>query len=250
VLAARTAGNHAMRNIARRNEVAKRFKHDVKLRLDAECQVKVEEVIRRKFPAHAILGEEDAEDRAKSKGTSEFEWVIDPIDGTVNCSHGLPFWCSSVAVRRGAKFLAGAIYSPALRELYTACVGKPACLNGKPIHVSTIGKLAESIVFTGLDKNIHKNIAPFEIFERIAGNTQKARITGSAALDICRVACGQAEAYFESGIYIWDIAAAGLIVQQAGGRIELLARQDNHRLCFIATNGKVHNAMKKLVRPL
>lgn len=247
VSAAKTAGNHAMKNMSRRNRVARRYLHDVKLELDIECQIRAEKTIEDTFPDHAILGEEDEEVGIVRGHGSEYEWIIDPIDGTVNFSHGLPFWCCSVAVRKNERVLAGAVYSPGLGELFTARAGGPALCNGVPVRVSRIRAVSDSMVFTGLDKNIDRGIPPYAMFERISGSVQRARIMGCAALDICRVASGRAEAYFESGIYIWDVAAAGLIVQRAGGRVETLAAGEGHRLSFLATNGRVHAALKRLL---
>ncbi len=247
VAAAKTAGNHAMRNVSRRHEIAKRFKHDVKLQLDLECQAKAEEVVRNNFPSHAIIGEEDVADAKKLNTGSDFTWIIDPIDGTVNFSHGLPFWCCSVAVQHNDETVAGAIYAPILNELYTASAGAPARCNGKRLQVSTIAKAADSIVCTGLDKNITRGRSNYAKFEKLWEHIQRGRIIGCAALDICRVASGQAEAYFESAVYIWDVAAAGLIVKQAGGKVEILEQKSGHRLSFIATNGLVHVEMKRLI---
>jgi myo-inositol-1(or 4)-monophosphatase len=248
VAATQAAADHAMRNVSRRNEVAKRFKHDVKLQLDIECQAKAEEVVQFHFPSHAIIGEEDSAGAKKTNTKSDFTWIIDPIDGTVNFSHGLPFWCCSVAVRRNDEMQAGAVYSPALNELYTAFIDGPALCNGERLHVSKIAKAADSIVCTGLDKNISSHgTSHYSTFEKMWEHVQRGRIIGCAALDICRVASGQADAYFESGVYIWDVAAAGLIVRQAGGKVEILEQKPEYRLSFLATNGRIHREMKKLV---
>lgn len=250
--AARFAGNHALKNLHRRHQVARQFRHDVKLQLDLECQKKAESVIRRRFPAHAILGEENENvDQASGETLHDrLEWVIDPIDGTVNFSHGLPLWCCSVAVRDGATVLAGAVFAPALGELYTARCDGPALRNGRPIRVSTVATLAGSVVFTGLDKNVPRGVKPFAAFEGISERIQRARIMGVAALDMCRVAAGEAEGYFESGIYIWDVAAAGLIVQRAGGQATTLWRETGYRMAYAATNGRIHAAFLRLLKSI
>jgi myo-inositol-1(or 4)-monophosphatase len=246
VAAAQAAGGHAQRNFRRRRDAIRNTAHDVKLRLDLECQERAEAVIRAACPDHAILGEERLRGRREREAASEYQWIIDPIDGTVNFSHGLPMWCSAVAVRRGEETLAGAVYAPQLGELYTATAGGPALVNGSRIRVSDIGRLAKSIVFTGVDRR--GNIPPLELLRSIALRVQRARVTGSAALDICRVARGQGEGYFEVGIFLWDMAAAALIVDRAGGRTEILERRPNHGVSFLATNGLVHAALRRLVR--
>lgn len=244
--AARLAGEHALANVHRRTEVLQAFKHDVKLNLDVECQRKAAGAILERFPDHAILGEEDTGDQPAA--ASDYEWIIDPIDGTVNFSHGFPFWCCSIAVRRGGTVLAGAVHAPAIRETYTATLDGPALCNGQPLAVSATPALDQAIVFTGLDKNAAPNVAPNAIFERITARVQRTRVIGSAALDLCMVAAGRGDGYFESGIYIWDIAAAGLIVRRAGGATAGYNRQPGgHRQAFIATNGRLQEELTALI---
>ncbi len=255
--AAKTGGNHAHQNTARKNSVVQTYAHDVKLILDVECQTKIEAVIRSHFPAHAILGEEDetcvggislGADKTHTASQDDYEWIVDPIDGTVNFSHGLPIWCCSVAVRRGDTILAGAVYAPALDTLYTASLDHPSTRNGDPIHVSDKKELSQCIVLTGMDKNITPGVSPLAYFSKIAESCQKARIAGSAALDLCWVAEGIADGYFEGSIYLWDIAAAGLIVQQAGGSGEIVARREEpNQMSYIGSNGHVQAELKALI---
>jgi myo-inositol-1(or 4)-monophosphatase len=247
VAAARAGGGHALANMGRRAEALARLKHDVKLKLDVESQEKAESVIRARFPDHAILGEEDPYEARIPRNDSGCLWIIDPIDGTVNFSHGLPAWCCSVAVQRGQQVVAGAVFAPELNRLFTAAIGQPALCNGEPIHVSSTPTLAASIVCTGTGKNSETGMSPFQFFERIATAAQRPRITGCAALDICFVACGAADGYFESGVFLWDVAASGLIVQQAGGRAEPLEFFDAKRLRFVASNGLIHEELKQLL---
>lgn len=246
--AAGQAGRHALDNHARRGEAVASFAHDVKLRLDQECQAIAEQTLRTRFPGHAILGEEGipAEDAG-----SDFRWIIDPIDGTVNFSHGLPFWCCSIAVEFRGETVAGVVNAPALGECYTAAAGEPALCNGRALAVSEVPDLAQALVMTGLDKNVNPRLPPFELFRELSARVQKARIMGSAAIDICRVAAGQADGYFETGIYIWDVAAAAFIVRQAGGRAEILRREPgaDGRLSFIASNGRIHAALRQIIEP-
>lgn len=244
--AAQAAAGHAAGNTARRGESIAILRHDVKLCLDVEAQDHAERVIRQRFPDHLILGEESKNAHA-APTPDAYEWIIDPIDGTVNFTHGLPQWCTSIAVRQGSRVLAGVVYAPMARELFTATADGPATMNGQPISVSSVDHLDQSIVMTGLDKNIASSIPPFAIFHKLATHTQRVRIMGAAALDICHVANGTADAYFESGIYIWDVAAAGLIVQRAGGAAGVLRQLDQQRLMFLASNGRIHPAMSRLI---
>lgn len=242
---ARAAGAHAMANLDRRRVSIHESQHDVKLELDVECQKIAEGIIRERYPDHAFLGEEDT--GATAGGTGDFQWIVDPIDGTVNFSSGFPFWCCSVAVRRGPDTLAGAVYAPELDQLYTAAANVPAQLNGNTLSVSSTASLAESIVMTGMDKNVIPEMPRYAVFRTVADHARKARILGSAALDLCRVAVGQADGYVEAGIYLWDMAAAGLIVQRAGGALEILRTLENGRLVCVATNGRIQSELVKRV---
>ena len=255
--AARAGGEHAQRNAARRTEAIHSYAHDVKLALDVECQERIESVISGHFPDHAILGEEDdtlangkhlRDGKTATGDGNGYEWIVDPIDGTVNFSHGFPIWCCSIAVRRGDEVVAGVVYAPDLNALYAATVDQPSTRNGVPIHVSTRNALADCIIMTGMDKNLVPGIAPLTFFTNIAQTCRKARIAGSAAVDLCWVAEGIADGYFEGNIYLWDIAAAGLIVRQAGGTGEIIARgQEPHQMTYMASNGLIHDGLRTLV---
>ena len=246
VKAAHTAGRHALKNFARRTEVVARFTHDVKLQLDLECQQKAEEVIQAAFPDHSFLGEEKAADNEGAN--MGYQWIVDPIDGTINFSHGLPFWCCSVAVRRGTEVIAGAVFAPMLNELYSAASDGPAELNGSGIRVSETKKLSDSLINTGTDKKFEKNPAPLRLFKAISLSCQRTRVTGFAAFDICQVAAGRVDGYFEGEIYIWDIAAGRLIVERAGGLTEDMTPPDKRwKMSFLATNGHIHQELKAII---
>jgi len=238
--AARAAGGHALKNIHRRGEVAQSFDHDVKLVLDSECQRIAESVIHRHFPDHAILGEEGS--IAKQHA---FEWVIDPIDGTVNYSRGIPYWCCSIAVRRDSEILTGCVFVPVLSECYAATADGPALCNGAPIHASDIPTLEKASFFTGLTKDMDPRALDF--FCDTAPRVSKIRILASAAIDICNVACGRSDGYFEAGLYFWDVAAAGLIAERAGAVCTAYPRNEEHGLRFLCTNHHIHAAARELV---
>jgi myo-inositol-1(or 4)-monophosphatase len=244
---ARNAGAHALKNSSRRDETIQVTQHDVKLKLDVECQEIAEACIRRAFPDHNILGEESDRTEVRSQ-ESDYLWIVDPIDGTVNFSHGLSIWCVSVALQYQGSTVAAAVYAPALDELYTASTDHPAMMNDSEIHVSSIASVAQSMIFTGIDRHKVPGHEPYQTFQAIADNTQRPRIIGSAALDLCRVAAGQGDGYFESDIYIWDIAAAGFIIERAGGRAEVTKELGRpHQLQYLATNGIIHEEMKAVL---
>ncbi len=245
VQAARRGGLHALTNKERRDEIHQSFSHDVKLELDIECQRIIEQTITSACPGHRIVGEEDT--GTESNRGNGLEWIIDPIDGTVNFSHGLPIWCCSVAVRSDTEVLAGAVFAPELNLLYEASINTPALCNGTPITVSETDALLKSLVFTGADKD--EKTTAFRFFNAIADKVQRPRISGSAALDICQVAAGNADGYFEPKIYIWDIAAAALILRQAGGTHITFDQPEEHALSCLATTGKIHSHLLELLEP-
>lgn len=239
--AARAAGLHAQTQRARRHEVARHFDHDVKLVLDRESQTEAEQVIRNSFPSHRILGEEGESAGGDANAPT---WIIDPIDGTVNFFHGFPIWCSSVAVRVEGRMAAGAVFVPDLNELYFAAADTPAYCNGARIRVSPTEHLREAMIVSGITKNTVEDPATFDVLRALTARARKVRIMGAAAVDLCHVARGRAEAYLESGIHIWDIAAGALIVERAGGRWETLEQIDERRERCLCSNGLVHEAIK------
>ncbi len=244
--AAMAAGNHAFANLDRRRDANIVARHDVKHKLDVECEAIATSVIRAAFPDHAILGEESATgDETPPEGV---QWVIDPIDGTVNFFHGLPNWCCSIAARVGGKSVAAAVFSPELNLCFTATADSPAMCNGHELHVSETDAIDKSIVATGADKSEDSSRA-FRFFNAIGAAVQRPRILGSAALDLCFVASGKADGYFEHGIFIWDVAAAGLILERAGGRCEVLRSHGGHRMAFLGTNGRIHDALRSVIVP-
>ncbi|MBU0678300.1 MAG: inositol monophosphatase [Verrucomicrobia bacterium] len=241
IAAARAGGEHAYANQYRRNEVDEQFAHDVKLVLDRETQAVVEKVLRDRYPEHAILGEEGGE-----ADDSRPTWIVDPIDGTVNYFHGMPIWCCSVAIQVDRRIVAGAVYVPPLNELYTATTDGPALLNGEPIGPSKVASLAEGMVATGLSKNVSAG-GVIDRLTRLSLSAQKVRIMGAAAVDICHVACGRADGYIDSGIYIWDVAAAGLIAERAGAQVEIIEYIDDMQFRYLCSNGLIHDDLKKII---
>ncbi len=218
ICAAEAAGKHALDNTHRRTEASETFAHDVKLVLDMECQKIAEQIIAQEFPEHGILGEEDE----RPNLSSAYEWIIDPIDGTMNYTHGLPYWCCSVAVRHQGEVVAGCVFAPVFNDYYTAHAEDVAKLNGAPIRVSETKHLQDAMVLSGLSKHMSSSKEPhFEMFRMLALNTRKVRINGSAALDLCYIAAGNGDGFFEIGIYLWDHAAAGLIAEKAGGVVSV-----------------------------
>ena len=244
--AAAAAGRHVLAQLARRDETDAIARHDIKHALDREAQAAATAVIRAARPGDAILGEETADAPLPD---TPVRWVIDPIDGTVNFAHGLPVWCCAVAAQAGGRTVAGAVYAPELRLRFEARSDGPALCNGRTLRVSDTARLDRALVHTGADKS-DSSRRSYRFLLSIAEAVQRPRLTGSAALDICWVAAGQTDAYFEPGVFLWDIAAAGLILERAGGRCEVLREGPGYRVATLATNGRIHAALRARLRPL
>jgi myo-inositol-1(or 4)-monophosphatase len=238
------AAAHANKNLHRREESISTDAHDIKLALDVECQALIETCIHESFPEHAILGEEGA----TPKPDMPYEWIIDPIDGTVNFSHGFPYWCSSVAVQYNGETVAGAVYAPETDELFSAAIGEPAYHNETPIQPTRIPHIPNAMVLTGMNKQrIYIDQPTFSTFSQLATQAQKIRISGAAALDLCQVAAGRCDAFVEYGLYVWDFAAAGFIAQQAGATFTVQPDPAvPHRAAVLCANPILHAELEPL----
>jgi len=245
-LAARRAGGHVLANLHRRDEADSLTRNDVKHRLDVEAQQAATAAILDACPDYPILGEETCDAPLPE---APLRWVIDPIDGTVNFFHGSPWWCCSVAAQVGGRSVAGAVFAPELGWLFEATADGPALWNGRPLRVSDVDRTDLAMMHTGADK-ADLGEHSFRFLRAVAAMAQRARITGAAAIDICLVAAGRADAFFESGIYLWDMAAAGLLVERAGGTCEILRAYGGYRMAFLASNGRLHAPIRDALLPL
>jgi myo-inositol-1(or 4)-monophosphatase len=252
VRAARAVGALLKRNLhsaKRANEVTQ---HDIKLELDVRSQQLIEKTLRSTLPGIPLLGEEGS----SGDVTAAHRWVVDPIDGTVNFTYGIPHACVSIALQQrrekpgaaeygdGYETTLGVIYDPFCDELWTARSGQPARLNGKTIHVSARRKLDESIVCLGFAKTRESLERTLPYFNELVPRVRKIRIMGSAALALTYVATGRFDAYIESGIRLWDVAAGGLIVQRAGGDYWHRPIAGEHAYRLIASNGWLRRSLR------
>ncbi|MEY3324754.1 MAG: hypothetical protein RLZ11_1068 [Bacteroidota bacterium] len=203
-------------------------------------------VIKRDFPDHQILAEESG---ALSQN-SEFKWVIDPIDGTVNFAQGIPLNCVSIGIEHKGVIVMAAVYNPHLNEFFFAEKGKGATLNDKPIRVSQKSVTLHSCLVTGFPYTyINEPNGPLEVFERFVRKGVPVRRLGSAAIDLCWVACGRFDGFFEQKLEPWDSAAGFLIVEEAGGRVTDFKGDPfsiyQHKV--LATNSLIHAEMLDLI---
>jgi myo-inositol-1(or 4)-monophosphatase len=231
--AAREAGALIRRHCGTEVVVNESHHHDLKIQLDVDTQALLEKTILGAFPGHAILGEEGG---SGSSGRGS-EWILDPIDGTVNLAYGLPHFCVSIAYRMDGMTQVGVIYDPMRDECFHALRGQGAFCNGRPIRASRREKLEEGILALGFSKSAESVEKCLELYQFYARRARKLRAMGSAALDMAYIASGRIDAYIEQGIKIWDIAAGQLILEEAGGKVVLTPRNEPHHFHIKAWNG-------------
>jgi len=234
--AARQAGAFLKEHFGQPLEVDEAKHHDIKLALDRESQELITRVLLDAFPDHALYGEEGI----AGNQDSDYQWIVDPIDGTVNYFYGIPHYCVSIALRYKGELTVGVIYDPSMDELWAVEKGSPALLNGVPIQASPRTKLEEAALFVGCGKDTSTLNTGLDRFHRASLRARKMRMMGSAALGMAYVATGRLDAYVESRISLWDIAAGKLLLEAAGGKVDLEHLPENaDAYSIVATNGKI-----------
>ncbi|MEO0413721.1 MAG: inositol monophosphatase family protein, partial [Verrucomicrobiota bacterium] len=236
ISAARQAGALLRENYETDLVVDELKAHDIKLNLDVRCQDLITDCILASFPDHAIYGEEGL----GGNQDSDKQWIVDPLDGTVNYFYAIPHFCVSIALRVAGELKIGVIYEPMRDELFAVDFDGPATLNGTPITPSDRAQLAESMMTIGFSKTEASIEAGLQRYKRIAFRVRKTRMMGSAALSLAYIACGRIDAYVEERISLWDIAAGQLLVERSGGIVTLSdspGAPDKHGI--VAYNGKL-----------
>jgi myo-inositol-1(or 4)-monophosphatase len=234
--AARAAGKLLRKNFGRPQRVNAVAAHDIKLQIDIQTQELITKLLLKEFPKHALYGEEGI----VGDQSSDHQWIVDPLDGTVNYFYGIPHFCVSIALRLRNEVMVGVIYDPIRREMWKGQKGETSKLNGDPVHVSDRADLAEAVVSVGLAKTGETINANFPLLQQMVHRVRKCRVLGSAALDMAYVACGRLDAYIEQGISLWDIAAGWLLVENAGGTVDVRPREDmKDKYSIVASNGIV-----------
>jgi myo-inositol-1(or 4)-monophosphatase len=222
---------------------------DLVTEIDVEIEREFRAMIAARFPDHEVLGEEFA--GADRDRIPQFCWVFDPIDGTTNYAHSLPIFCSSLALEVDGQAIVAAVYDPSRKELFTAERGQGARLNGDPLRVSGATTLIDSLLVTGFHYNVHKDPAEvLGLFGAFITQARAVRRLGSAALDLCYVAAGRFDGFWEKKLQPWDVAGGSLIVSEAGGRVTTMsgAPYSSREGSVLATNGLIHTQMLKTIR--
>ncbi len=220
---------------------------DLVTEVDHACEALVVGAIERERPDDAILAEEGS---GVDRPGARHRWVIDPLDGTTNYAHAYPRFCVSIGVEREGEPLLGVVYDPLMDELYTATAGGGAFCNDRPIHVSTETALDRALLATGFAYDRRKSERDnLESFAAMLKSARALRRDGSAALDLCYVAAGRLDGYWELKLSPWDVAAGALIVEEAGGRMSDVHGGSDHRSgrTVVASNGALHEAMRRVL---
>jgi myo-inositol-1(or 4)-monophosphatase len=236
IAAAQAAGELLRTHFGKALEVNAFEAHDIKLDLDVRSQELITQRLLGQFPEHAIYGEEGIAGNQQS----ECQWIVDPIDGTVNYFYSIPHFCISIALRERGEIIVGVIYDPMRDELWAVAKGGRATLNGAPIAVSTRTELADATLSIGFSKTGATIAAGLPLLEKYVQRARKCRLMGSAALDLAYVASGRLDAYIEQSVSLWDVAAGKLLVEAAGGLFEMTPREENpDKISVVASSGRI-----------
>jgi myo-inositol-1(or 4)-monophosphatase len=242
------AGEIQMARLGDDFRIDKKSAIDLVTEVDLEVERMFRHLIAERFPAHSVLAEELSDGVAAEPGPC---WVFDPIDGTTNYAHGLPIFCASLALEIDTVAEIGAIYDPTRKELFTAERGSGAFLNGRRIAVSSAATLLDAMLVTGFPYDVHERVEEIVgLFGAFVGEARAVRRLGSAAIDLCYVAAGRLDGFWEADLKPWDLAAGALIVEEAGGRV---TKMDGTPFSsrggeVVASNGLIHESMLDVIR--
>jgi len=245
--AALEAGRLLMRHFRTKFSIAHKGDINIVTELDVAAEKLIVSRILEAFPTHSVLAEENHPDAARTR----FTWIIDPLDGTTNYAHGLPFFCVSIGLEIDGQVEWGVVYNPNLEEVFTARRGQGAFLNQERLQVSKVSPLGASLLATGFPYDIRtseqNNLGYFREFALTA---QAVRRVGSAALDLCYVGCGRFDGFWELKLNPWDCAAGCLVVQEGGGRVTDFSGQPSSIYGgeFVASNGIIHDEMLAVIQ--
>jgi myo-inositol-1(or 4)-monophosphatase len=241
------AGKMLRANIDTSAEVSFKGAVDLVTDFDNKAQRMIYDHLSSRFPEHDFLGEEGL---SRDRG-GEFCWIVDPLDGTTNYAHAFPVFCVSVALEQKGGIVLGVIYDPMREEMFSSVKGEGAFLEGERIRVSSVDDLDKSLVATGFPYDLRESsVNNVDHFNNFLLRVQAIRRCGSAALDLCYVACGRFDGFWELKLHPWDVAAGALIVQEAGGRVSDFQNQEFSIFGsqILASNGLIHKQMVEVLQ--
>mgnify|MGYP002622984415 CR=1 FL=1 len=249
IKAAKEAGNIIKDNFGGRFgfESKENVTANIVTEIDKRAEARAIEIIKNEFPDHGILAEEIGGIDEKAG----IRWIIDPIDGTTNFAHGLPICCVSIGIEKEGEIIMGAVYNPILDEFFFAEKGDGAYLNDKKISVSNTENFQLSLLVTGFPYDTSRDPDnPLGVFGEIVMMDVPVRRLGSAAIDLCWIACGRFDGFWEYNLNPWDVAAGYLIVKEAGGKITDFSNNELsiYKRQILATNGKIHDTLLEAIR--
>ena len=242
------AGDIQMRHLGDDLQINKKGPIDIVTRVDLDVERMCRDSIAQRFPEHGVLAEE-FENQTLPAGVRH-RWVFDPIDGTVNYAHGLPIFCSCLALEVDGRPEVAAVYDPTRRELFTAERGVGAWLNGAPLRVSGAETVPDAMLCTGFPYDVHETLNEvLGLFGAFVARARAVRRLGSAALDLCYVAAGRFDGFWEQRLHPWDMSAASLMVEESGGRVSRFDGTgfDTQGGQIVASNGRIHDQMLAVI---
>ena len=246
--AVRQAGDIILRQWDKPSEVRLKGRIDLVTETDLAVEEALKQSLSRILPGSTFLAEESA----KSLEPGELTWIIDPVDGTTNFAHRLPFVAVSVGLWAAGRGVLGYVLAPVMHEMFHAVAGGGAFLNGKPIRVSTVGTLGDSLVATGFPYTVREDMGELlGNLERMLARTQGVRRPGAASIDLAYTAAGRFDAFYETGLKPWDTAAGWLLVEEAGGVVSQYDAAKPYHLAarsILASNGHVHVEASRQLR--
>lgn len=243
------AGQIQSEHARRAFRVGKKGLIDLVTEVDVAVEKSFRNLIAHRFPDHAVLGEEMGMSGDDSR--ARCRWLFDPIDGTTNYAHGLPIYCASAALEVDGGIQVGAVFDPTREELFTAERGRGAFLNGAPLRVSQASLLVDSLLVTGFPYDVQTRTDDIVgLFARFLARARAVRRLGSAALDLCYVAAGRMDGFWEQDLKPWDVAAGMLVVEEAGGQVTGFngAPFSPYGAEIVASNGHLHEQMLEVIK--
>lgn len=231
-------------------EVREKGRSDFVTDADVASQKAIQQFLLERFPSHEFLGEEDASKHRRPGPDAPPTWIVDPIDGTTNYVHDVPFYCVSIGLQVAGELVVGVVHEPTRNEMFAALKGGGAKLNGRPIRTSAAARIDQALISTGFAPDLRGNEFTLDWWRHFSFEAQSLRRTGSTAINMAYVAAGRFDAYYAFDNHVWDIAGGTVLVREAGGLVTNIdgSEYDPYTPDAIVTNGPLHSALIETFR--